>query len=51
VDAAAAAALLTVSKGTHGVYNVAEDDGVISSEKANANSGLGRRLGFDCPVV
>jgi len=41
VDAAAWAALLAVSKGAHGVYNVAEDDGVISSEKAK------RDLGFD----
>ena len=41
VDAAAQAALLTVSKGKHGIYNIAEDDGVISSEKAKHD------LGFD----
>ena len=41
VDAAAQAALLAVSKGTHGIYNIGEDDGVISSEKAK------RELGFD----
>lgn len=41
VDAAAWAALLAVSKGTHGVYNIAENDGVVSSEKAK------RDLGFD----
>jgi nucleoside-diphosphate-sugar epimerase len=41
VDAAAWAALLAVSKGKRGVYNIAEDDGVISSEKAK------RDLGFD----
>jgi nucleoside-diphosphate-sugar epimerase len=41
VDAAAWAALLAVSKGTHGIYNIAEDDGVVSSEKAK------RDLGFD----
>jgi len=41
VDAAAEAALLAVSKGKHGVYNIAEDDGAISSEKAK------RDLGFD----
>jgi len=41
VDAAASAALLTVTKGTHGVYNIAEDDGIISSEKAK------RDLGFE----
>jgi nucleoside-diphosphate-sugar epimerase len=41
VDAAAEAALLAVSKGKHGIYNIAEDDGAISSEKAK------RDLGFD----
>lgn len=41
VDAAAAAALLALTKGTRGVYNIAEDDGFCSSEKAK------RDLGFD----
>ena len=41
VDAAAWAALLAVSKGKHGIYNIAEDDGAVSSEKAK------RDLGFD----
>jgi nucleoside-diphosphate-sugar epimerase len=41
VDAAAQAALLAVSKGRQGIYNIAEDDGAISSEKAK------RDLGFD----
>ena len=41
VDAAAQAALLALSKGTPGIYNIAEDDGAISSEKAK------RDLGFD----
>jgi nucleoside-diphosphate-sugar epimerase len=41
VDAAAQAAVLAVSKGALGIYNIAEDDGVISSEKAR------RALGFD----
>ncbi len=41
VDAAAQAALLAVSKGARGIYNIAEDDGAISSEKAK------RELGFD----
>lgn len=40
VDAAAHAALLAVTKG-RGIYNVAEDDGAVSSEKAK------RELGFD----
>ena len=41
IDAAAQAALLAVTKGARGVYNIAEDDGAISSEKAK------RELGFD----
>ncbi len=41
VDAAAQAALLAVTRGSHGIYNIAEDDGVVSSEKAK------RELGFD----
>jgi nucleoside-diphosphate-sugar epimerase len=41
VDAAAQAALLAVTKGVRGIYNIAEDDGAISSEKAK------RELGFD----
>jgi nucleoside-diphosphate-sugar epimerase len=40
VDAAAEAALLAVTKG-RGIYNIAEDDGAVSSEKAK------RELGFD----
>jgi nucleoside-diphosphate-sugar epimerase len=41
VDAAAQAALLALTKGAPGVYNVAEDDGAVSSEKAR------RVFGFD----
>jgi len=41
VDAAAQAALLAVGKGACGVYNIAEDDGAVSSEKAK------REFGFD----
>lgn len=41
VDAAARAALLTLTKGSPGIYNIAEDDGAVSSEKAK------RELGFD----
>lgn len=41
VNAAAQAALLALTKGQPGVYNVAEDDGAVSSEKAR------RELGFD----
>jgi nucleoside-diphosphate-sugar epimerase len=41
VDAAAHAALLAVTRGVRGLYNIAEDDGAVSSEKAK------RDLGFD----
>lgn len=41
VDAAAQAALLGVTRGAPGVYNIAEDDGALAIEKAR------RLLGFD----
>jgi nucleoside-diphosphate-sugar epimerase len=41
VDAAAHAALLAVDTGAPGIYNIAEDDGSASSDKAK------RELGFD----
>jgi nucleoside-diphosphate-sugar epimerase len=41
VDAAAHAALLAVTRGAPGIYNIAEDDGLVSIAKAR------RDLGFD----
>lgn len=41
VDAAARATELAIARGTPGVYNIAEDDGTLSSEKAK------RVLGWD----
>jgi len=41
VDAAAHAALLALTKGQPGIYNIAEDDGAVSSDKAK------RDFGFD----
>lgn len=41
VDAAAQACLLALTKGRPGIYNIAEDDGYASSDKAR------RDLGFD----
>jgi nucleoside-diphosphate-sugar epimerase len=41
VDAAAHAALLAVGRGAAGVYNIADDDGVVVSSKAR------QHLGFD----
>jgi nucleoside-diphosphate-sugar epimerase len=40
-DAAAHAALLAVTRGAPGIYNIAEDDGTLSIDKAR------RELGFD----
>ncbi len=41
VDAAAHAALLAITRGAPGIYNIAEPDGTVSTTKA------GRDLGFD----
>ena len=41
VDAAAQAALLAVTRGAPGIYNIADDDGAVSIDKARA------ALGFD----
>ncbi len=41
VDAAAHAALLAITRGAAGIYNIADDDGVVSIAKARAE------LGFD----
>jgi nucleoside-diphosphate-sugar epimerase len=41
VDAAASAALLAIEKGCPGVYNIAEQDGYLTTAKAR------RELGFD----
>ena len=40
-DAAAHAALLAVTRGSPGIYNVAEDDGLVAIDKARED------LGFD----
>jgi nucleoside-diphosphate-sugar epimerase len=41
VDAAAQAALLAVARGGPGIYNIADDDGAVSIDKAR------RELAFD----
>jgi nucleoside-diphosphate-sugar epimerase len=41
VDAAARAALLAIERGTAGIFNIAEDSGFVSIEKAR------RELGWD----
>lgn len=41
VDAAAQAAVLAITRGAPGIYNIAEDDGAVSIAKTQA------QLGFD----
>jgi nucleoside-diphosphate-sugar epimerase len=45
VDAAAAAAVLALEKAQHGIYNIAEPSGYLSTEKAQ------RELGFDVGIA
>jgi nucleoside-diphosphate-sugar epimerase len=40
VDAAAHAALLALTRGTSGIYNIAETDGAVTSEKAQRDLGF-----------
>ncbi|MGP0091345.1 MAG: NAD-dependent epimerase/dehydratase family protein [Xanthobacteraceae bacterium] len=48
-DAAAHAALLALDHGQHGIYNIAEDDGEVSSHKARRE--LGFRPDFRLPSL
>jgi nucleoside-diphosphate-sugar epimerase len=47
VDAAAQAALLAVTRGGPGVYNIADDDGAVSIAKARAELGFEPTVGTD----
>jgi nucleoside-diphosphate-sugar epimerase len=47
VDAAAHAALLAVTRGGPGVYNIANDDGAVSIAKARAELGFEPMIGTD----
>jgi hypothetical protein len=44
IDAAAQAALLAVSRGSPGIYNVAEDEPALSSDKAKGELGFDARF-------
>lgn len=44
IDAAAQAAFLVVTRGTTGVYNIADDDGTVSIEKARREIGFNPRF-------
>jgi nucleoside-diphosphate-sugar epimerase len=51
VDAAAQAALLAVTRGRPGVYNVADDDGVVAIGKARAELGFDPQFRLDCDII
>jgi len=51
VDAAAHAAVLAVTRGQPGIYNIAEDDGVIAIEKARAELGFDPQYRLDCDLL
>ncbi len=50
VDAAAHAALLAITRGKPGIYNIADDDGAISIGKARAELGFDPRFRLDCDI-
>jgi nucleoside-diphosphate-sugar epimerase len=50
VDAAAHAALLAVTHGTAGIYNVADDEGIVSIAKARAELGFDPQFRLDCDI-
>jgi nucleoside-diphosphate-sugar epimerase len=51
VDAAAQAALLAVTRGRPGVYNVADDDGAVAIGKARAEFGFDPQFRLDCDII
>jgi nucleoside-diphosphate-sugar epimerase len=51
VDAAAHAAVLAVTRGQPGIYNIAEDDGVVAIEKARAELGFDPHYRLDCDLL
>jgi nucleoside-diphosphate-sugar epimerase len=51
VDAAAQAALLAMTHGRPGIYNIADDDGVVSIGKARAELGFDPQFRLDCDML
>jgi nucleoside-diphosphate-sugar epimerase len=51
VDAAAHAAVLAVTRGQPGIYNIAEDDGLVAIEKARAELGFDPHCRLDCDLL
>jgi nucleoside-diphosphate-sugar epimerase len=50
VDAAAHAALLAITRGSAGIYNIADEEGIVSIDKARAQLGFGPGFRLDCDI-
>jgi len=50
VDAAAQAALLAVTRGRPGIYNIADDDGAVAIGKARSELGFDPQFRLDCDI-
>ena len=50
VDAAAHAALLAMTRGARGIYNIADDEGLVSIAKARAQLGFDPQFRLDCDI-
>jgi len=50
VDAAAHAALLAMTRGTSGIYNIADDEGIVSVAKARVQLGFDPQFRLDCDI-
>jgi len=51
VDAAAHAALLAITQGRAGIYNIADDEGIVAIEKARSALGFDPQFRLDCDMV
>jgi len=51
VDAAAQATMLAVARGAPGIYNITEDEGLVSIIKARAELGFDPRFRLDCDML
>jgi hypothetical protein len=45
------AAILVVTRGQPGIYNIAEEDGVVAIEKARAELGFDPHYRLDCDLL
>ena len=51
VDAAAHAALLAITQGRAGIYNIADDEGIVAIDKARSALGFDPQFRLDCDIV